>query len=205
MLGFTEILFGVLSLLHLGLARYIQRSQNVLINKRSADMFFSRSLLYNKWDFELVVPGNIERECREEVCSYEEAREVFKDDKKTEDFWKTYVKGHSQNGSLELDVPGLVSGIVAAVVLTIIAIVIGCYIYKNRGKTSRHRGSVPVHMPVDGQPTQESVPLTNITAPGLPSYNEALTHSGQHDAPPPPYAGETSVPPSAPADQEEEE
>lgn len=48
--------------------------------------------------------------------------------------------------------------------------------------------SVPVRMGVDGQPIPESVPLAN-RAPGLPSYNEALTHSGQHDAPPPPYSG----------------
>lgn len=44
-------------------------------------------------------------------------------------------------------------------------------------------------MPVDGRSAPESVPLTNIAAPGLPSYNEALASSGQHDAPPPPYSG----------------
>lgn len=31
----------------------------------------------------MVTPGNIERECVEEMCSYEEAREVFEDDVKT--------------------------------------------------------------------------------------------------------------------------
>lgn len=29
------------------------------------------------------MPGNIERECMEELCTYEEAREVFKDKAKT--------------------------------------------------------------------------------------------------------------------------
>ncbi|XP_026870546.1 transmembrane gamma-carboxyglutamic acid protein 2 isoform X2 [Electrophorus electricus] len=205
MLAFTEICLGVLSLLHLGLARCIHHSTNVLINKRSADVFLSRSLLFNKWDFELVVPGNLERECYEEVCSYEEAREVFEDDKKTEEFWKNYVKAHNSHESTPLDVPALVSGILAAVILTVIAIVLVCYFYKNRGKSSQQRGSVPVQMAVDGHPTQESVPLTNITAPGLPSYNEALTHSGQHDAPPPPYSGGTPMTPSAPPGQQEEE
>lgn len=55
----------------------------VVVGKRSATSFLSRTLLYNSWDFELVVPGNLERECIEEQCNYEEAREVFEDDAKT--------------------------------------------------------------------------------------------------------------------------
>lgn len=50
---------------------------------QSAASFLSRSLLYNSWDFELVVTDSLERECNEEICSYEEAREVFEDDKAT--------------------------------------------------------------------------------------------------------------------------
>ncbi|CAF90214.1 unnamed protein product, partial [Tetraodon nigroviridis] len=37
----------------------------------------------NSWDFELVVPDSLERECKEELCSYEEAREVFEDNTQT--------------------------------------------------------------------------------------------------------------------------
>lgn len=33
----------------------------------------------NHWDLELLTPGNLERECREERCSWEEAREYFED------------------------------------------------------------------------------------------------------------------------------
>lgn len=55
----------------------------VLVDERSASSFLSRSLLYNSWDFELVVKDDLERECVEEKCSYEEAREVFEDDTKT--------------------------------------------------------------------------------------------------------------------------
>lgn len=51
----------------------------MLVDEQAAASFLSRSLLYNSWDFELVVPGNLERECYEEVCNYEEAREVFED------------------------------------------------------------------------------------------------------------------------------
>lgn len=55
----------------------------VLVEEQSASSFLSRSLLYNSWDFELVVADNLERECVEEKCSYEEAREVFEDNTKT--------------------------------------------------------------------------------------------------------------------------
>lgn len=34
----------------------------------------------NRWDLELFTPGNLERECNEEQCSWEEARECFEDD-----------------------------------------------------------------------------------------------------------------------------
>ncbi|XP_016046937.1 transmembrane gamma-carboxyglutamic acid protein 3 [Erinaceus europaeus] len=34
--------------------------------------------------------GTIERECMEEVCSYEEVKEVFEDKEKTMEFWKGY-------------------------------------------------------------------------------------------------------------------
>jgi len=55
----------------------------VLLDQQSASNFLSRSLLYNSWDFELVVADSLQRECIEEMCSYEEAREVFEDDAKT--------------------------------------------------------------------------------------------------------------------------
>lgn len=53
------------------------------MDEQSAISFLSRSLLYNSWDFELVVADDLERECVEEKCSYEEAREVFEDNTKT--------------------------------------------------------------------------------------------------------------------------
>ncbi|GCC16875.1 coagulation factor VII-like [Chiloscyllium punctatum] len=48
--------------------------------------------------------GSIERECHEEVCSYEELREVFEDGERTNEFWKIYsdenqcVSNPCQNG-----------------------------------------------------------------------------------------------------------
>lgn len=56
---------------------------SVLVDGQSASSFLSRSLLYNSWDFEVLVADSLERECVEEMCSYEEAREVFEDDAQT--------------------------------------------------------------------------------------------------------------------------
>lgn len=50
---------------------------SVFVGEGDANSFLSRQLLLNRFDFELFVPGNLERECLEEVCNYEEAREVF--------------------------------------------------------------------------------------------------------------------------------
>ena len=48
-----------------------------------ANKFLGRHLLFNRFDFEMFTPGNLERECYEEVCNYEEAREVFENDQAT--------------------------------------------------------------------------------------------------------------------------
>ncbi|XP_063771931.1 coagulation factor X-like [Pseudophryne corroboree] len=39
---------------------------------------------------EEILPGNLERECYEETCSKEEAREIFKSQEKTTEFWFHY-------------------------------------------------------------------------------------------------------------------
>ncbi|XP_069831575.1 coagulation factor IX-like [Dendropsophus ebraccatus] len=39
---------------------------------------------------EEILPGNLERECYEETCSREEAREIFKSPEKTTEFWYHY-------------------------------------------------------------------------------------------------------------------
>ncbi|XP_044142354.1 coagulation factor VII [Bufo gargarizans] len=41
--------------------------------------------------FEEFKTGSLERECHEEICSYEEAREIFKDDRRTKEFWRIYT------------------------------------------------------------------------------------------------------------------
>ncbi|XP_067852814.1 coagulation factor IX-like [Heptranchias perlo] len=43
--------------------------------------------------FEELKPGNMERECFEERCSLEEAREIFENKERTDEFWNRYVDG----------------------------------------------------------------------------------------------------------------
>nr|XP_005991020.2 PREDICTED: transmembrane gamma-carboxyglutamic acid protein 2 [Latimeria chalumnae] len=169
--------------------------KKVFLSGETADSFLGRKLLYNSWDFELITPGNLERECYEEVCNYEEVREVMEDDKKTAVFWENYIQHgpHSQGpSSPRFDVGGLIAGLIAAVVLLLMIVVISLYYCKYKRKHSP-RGGVPVVLTGPSHPSLppgESVPLTHLSeAPGLPSYEEALEASGHYDAPPPPYRG----------------
>lgn len=178
----------VLCLLHWAHCSVVYRhspGDAVVLEEQAAHAFLSsRSLLYNSWDFEMVVKDNLERECIEEVCSYEEAREVFEDKVQTDNFWKSYTTGYAP----KVDVSGLVAGILAVLVSAVIAIVLGIYCYKARNK-GQGSGQAPVRLAADGRLAPEMVPLSGVPVPGLPSYNEALYRSGQHDAPPPPYSG----------------
>ncbi|KAK5855631.1 hypothetical protein PBY51_007291 [Eleginops maclovinus] len=191
-------LLALLALLQLTCCSVLSRpAQAVLLEGQAASSFLSRSLLYNSWDFEIVVSDDLERECIEEQCSYEEAREVFEDDTQTKLFWKTY----SQEYAPRVDVSGLVAGILALLVVSAIATVLGIYCYKAKNKGGPR---APVRMAADGRPAPETVPLAGIMVPGLPSYNEALNRSGQHDAPPPPYSGGAPSEPADPGDGERE-
>lgn len=204
MAALSAVWIPVLSLLqvaHCAVTHRHRPGDPVLVDEQAAASFLSRSLLYNSWDFELVVPDNLERECNEELCSYEEAREVYEDNVTELDiFWTTYV--NNQASTPRVDVSGLVAGILALLVTAVIATVLGIYCYKAKSKDGRRVNQVPVRMAADGRPAAEMVPLAGIVAPGLPTYNEALTRSGQHDAPPPPYSGGVPSEPADPGDQE---
>uniref|UniRef100_A0A674BK06 Proline rich Gla (G-carboxyglutamic acid) 2 n=1 Tax=Salmo trutta TaxID=8032 RepID=A0A674BK06_SALTR len=160
--GLAEISPGMLSLLPLAWARVVYNHNEVFLGQQSASSYPSRSLLWNKWDLELVTSGRLERECMEEVCTYEEAREVFEDTPQTNVFWDTYTSSH--NTAPRVDVPGLVAGILAILVSAVIYyFYVICF-------------NAPLRMVLDGQPAPETVPLAVIIAPGLPSYGEALNH-----------------------------
>lgn len=203
MVALTEMCLRISVLLHVAQARIIINNhdeESVFLGERPASSFLSRSLLYNSWDFELVVRDNLERECKEEICNYEEAREVFENTPQTDAFWSSYISSH--DSTPKVDVSGLVAGILAIVVSAVIATVLGIYCYKAKRKNRQTAGSAPVRMVVDGHSAPEIVPLSGIIAPGLPSYNEALHRSGQHDAPPPPYSGGVPTEPPEPANNE---
>ncbi|XP_076877296.1 coagulation factor IXa isoform X2 [Brachyhypopomus gauderio] len=48
----------------------------------------------NTGAFEEFLQGNVERECMEERCTLEEAREAFENNEKTMEFWAGYVEGN---------------------------------------------------------------------------------------------------------------
>ncbi|NWI58005.1 FA9 factor, partial [Calyptomena viridis] len=55
----------------------------VFIEKKEANLVLQRQKRANSNRLEEVIPGNLERECMEEKCSFEEAREVFENSEKT--------------------------------------------------------------------------------------------------------------------------
>uniref|UniRef100_M3YFR2 Coagulation factor X n=1 Tax=Mustela putorius furo TaxID=9669 RepID=M3YFR2_MUSPF len=59
-----------------------ERASSILGRVRRANSFL-----------EEMKKGNLERECMEETCSFEEAREVFEDTAKTTEFWNKYADG----------------------------------------------------------------------------------------------------------------
>ncbi|KAF0046323.1 hypothetical protein F2P81_002852 [Scophthalmus maximus] len=62
----------------------------VFVERREANALLRRWRRANSGFLEELKKGNLERECIEEVCDYEEAREVFENDDKTRQFWLTY-------------------------------------------------------------------------------------------------------------------
>lgn len=194
------LLFQALTLSLAGsLQRQSKDQQNeVFLDGSTAHRFLSRKLLFNNWDLELVIPDNLERECIEEVCNYEEAREVFEDDFKTNDFWETYPhNGRGGSRPPGVDVAGLIAGLIAALVSTVMFGIVVMYCLKYRVKQrirSRTQENIYPEVPLacfSEAPKPE-------TAPGLPSYEQVMATAGVHDAPPPPYnrSGTNTAPPT---------
>ncbi|XP_070786829.1 coagulation factor VII [Enoplosus armatus] len=62
----------------------------VFVNRPEASVFLRRSRRAN-FLFEELKGGNVERECYEEKCSYEEAKEIFPLPQQLEVFWRLYT------------------------------------------------------------------------------------------------------------------
>ncbi|XP_075706449.1 transmembrane gamma-carboxyglutamic acid protein 1 [Rhinoderma darwinii] len=71
---------------------------SVFLSEDEANSILKRFPRANSF-LEEIKQGNIERECREELCSYEEAREAFENDERTKEFWKEYTSGHEDSNT----------------------------------------------------------------------------------------------------------
>ncbi|XP_070693289.1 coagulation factor IXa [Pempheris klunzingeri] len=71
----------------------------VFLSRLAADNILSRHKRHNTGVFEEWLEGNLERECIEEVCDLEEARETFENDEKTMEFWTGYIDGNQCKSS----------------------------------------------------------------------------------------------------------
>ncbi|TRZ16804.1 hypothetical protein HGM15179_010313 [Zosterops borbonicus] len=114
--------------------------EDVFTSAREANLFIGRHLLNNRFDFEAFTDDNLERECYEELCNYEEAREFFEDPDKTMDFWKDYSTKDPRvkigdEALQKINVTGLLISLVAAGVLLVIIALIIFYCCKSRCKS----------------------------------------------------------------------
>uniref|UniRef100_A0A3B3SMM6 Coagulation factor IX n=1 Tax=Paramormyrops kingsleyae TaxID=1676925 RepID=A0A3B3SMM6_9TELE len=69
-----------------------------VVPRHTAGSFLKRQKRYNT-PFEEIKQGNLERECHEEMCSFEEAREVFEDGEKTVGDGDQCLSSPCQNGA----------------------------------------------------------------------------------------------------------
>ncbi|XP_060754658.1 coagulation factor X isoform X2 [Neoarius graeffei] len=67
---------------------------DIFLHTKDANQVLTRPRRANTI-FEEFKQGDVERECREERCDREEAREIFEDNKKTDEFWNVYFDGDS--------------------------------------------------------------------------------------------------------------
>ncbi|XP_059409426.1 coagulation factor VII-like [Carassius carassius] len=93
---------SLLSGFYVLLGLYSCHSATVFVGKDEAHGGLIRTKRANSGWFEELKMGNLERECLEEKCSYEEAREVFEHAEATNEFWKIYnVKDHCASNPCE--------------------------------------------------------------------------------------------------------
>ncbi|KAL1786540.1 transmembrane gamma-carboxyglutamic acid protein 4 [Sigmodon hispidus] len=177
--------------------------EEVFASKEAANRFMPRRLLSNRFDLELFTPGDMERECNEEFCNYEEAREIIGDDQKTMVFWLDYsTRGPTTRSDVnkeKIDVMGLLTGLIAAGVFLVIFGLFGYYLCITKCNRQPYLGSSAVytrrarHTPsiIFGSPEEAVLPsLTPSEDAGLPSYEQAVASTRKHSvSPPPPYPG----------------
>ncbi|XP_026563162.1 vitamin K-dependent protein Z [Pseudonaja textilis] len=65
----------------------------VFLETEDANQVLTRSRRAAFMFFEEILQGDLERECLEEKCTYEEAREAFENTEETDEFWSVYFGG----------------------------------------------------------------------------------------------------------------
>ncbi|XP_020654675.3 prothrombin [Pogona vitticeps] len=85
------------SLLHISMGY-----DKVFLEQKQALSMLKRTRRANKGLLEEVRKGNLERECLEEICSYEEAREALESDVQTDLFWSQYTVCNHQRKPISL-------------------------------------------------------------------------------------------------------
>ncbi|XP_045139747.1 vitamin K-dependent protein Z [Echinops telfairi] len=70
-----------------------QTEQSVFLTASKANEVLVRWKRAGSYLLEEIFQGNLEKECYEEICVYEEAREVFENNIATETFWEGYMGG----------------------------------------------------------------------------------------------------------------
>ncbi|XP_063145767.1 prothrombin isoform X1 [Candoia aspera] len=70
---------------------HLTLSDSVFLEQKEALSLLRRSRRANKGFMEEILKGNLERECLEETCVYEEAHEALESDVQTDIFWKQYT------------------------------------------------------------------------------------------------------------------
>ncbi|KAM8939823.1 transmembrane gamma-carboxyglutamic acid protein 4 [Pelodytes ibericus] len=177
----------------------LKAHQEVFINGKDAGSFLGRRLLYNQFDFEMFVAGNLERECHEELCNYEEAREIFEDHDATMIFWKGYTAKDSQTSkAIKIDVVGLLTGLISAGTFLVIFGLLAYYWYTLYSERRRH-SIIPQddcecrRISLMSRNAEEHLLQPISLSPvevNPPTYAQAVTMVAPGDlVPPPPYPG----------------
>ncbi|KAM6962813.1 transmembrane gamma-carboxyglutamic acid protein 1 [Aplochiton taeniatus] len=150
---------------------------------------------------EEMKPGNIQRECREEICTYEEAREAFENDEKTRRFWEEYVRESSPSGGLESMAGGVQSLYLILPLLLVLLLIIAitltvwrCHSRKRSerspamGRSHRNPGLSVVSMDQWGRDYHHTdhSELSPHSSPAYPG-SELMSGRGSAGDPPPSY------------------
>uniref|UniRef100_H2ZV68 coagulation factor Xa n=1 Tax=Latimeria chalumnae TaxID=7897 RepID=H2ZV68_LATCH len=85
-------LFFFINLLFFFLYKHLA-IHTIFVSDKSANTILGRIRRANSL-FEELKQGNLERECREENCSREEAREIFENEEETQEYWKGFADGN---------------------------------------------------------------------------------------------------------------